>query len=78
MNTGNIVFDEDYAMVLVNEFTDDESASSFIARFISENDLTKKYPGEILYPLVITKENFEIFYETKDLDSYLTFYGKHY
>ncbi len=78
LNTGNLVFDEGHAMVLVNEFDGKATANDFIKLFDSGVDLLSEFKGEKFYPLIITRENFEIFYETKDLDSYLTFYQKNY
>lgn len=78
MTTGNLVLDEKYSMVLVNELPGKGSASSFLDLFTKSNNLEVTYKGEIFYPLVITIENFEILYESKDLKSYLTFFEKYY
>lgn len=78
LKTGNIVLDQNNAMVLVTEFPTRETANTFFRLLQEGMPPQEVYKGEKVYPLVITKENFEILYETKDLESYLTFFEKHY
>ena len=78
LSTGNIVLDETHALVLVNEFANKTEAQSFLNRFKKEEQISSKFAPERFYPMVITNENFQIFYETKDLDSYFTFFDKNY
>lgn len=76
--SGSIVLDEEHAVVLVNEFDDKQSAEAFIALFQSKEQISSTFAPARFYAMVITDENFQIFYETKDLDSYITFFSKHY
>jgi outer membrane protein assembly factor BamD (BamD/ComL family) len=78
LSTGNLIFDEDYAMVLINEFAGKREAKIFYGEISDSLEIPEEINSSELISLVITKENFEIFYETKDLDSYLTFFDKHY
>lgn len=78
LKTGNIVLDENNAMILVSEFPTKRTADTFLRLLNESMSPSEKYKGEKIYPLVITKENFEILYETKDLETYLTFFDKFY
>lgn len=78
LNTGNLVLDEEFAMVLVNEFSGRGSAEGFLSLFQEKIDLDSDFKGQKIYPLIITKDNFDILYETKDLESYLSFFEKNY
>ena len=65
-------------MILIQEFKDKEAAKVFDELVKKENleDQIKK--SGIFYDFIITKDNFDILYNTKELDSYLTFYRKNY
>lgn len=78
LHVGNLVLDKDYSMILIEEFTDRQSAEQFNARIASENPSEKINKTGKFYNFVITKENFDIFYQTKELETYLTFYRKNY
>ena len=78
LGSANLVLDEKYSMVLVNDLPGKGSAISFLKLFQKESGLRDKYKGEIFYELIITKDNFSILYESKDLKSYLTFFDKNY
>ena len=75
--SANLILNEDYAMVLINDI-ESKSKSLEILDFLSVLDLSNKYKGEKIYEFVITTDNFEIFYQTKDLNAYLNFYDRMY
>lgn len=77
LTTGNIILNENFAMVLVNEFPGKGTAEIFYSEFIKSFNF-EPFLGEKIYSLLITVENFEIFYESKDLQTYLTFFDQHY
>jgi tetratricopeptide (TPR) repeat protein len=76
--TGNIILNENFALVLVNDFPGKGTASKFLEMFDNDFSLADKYKGERFYTFVITEDNFDIFYQTKDLTAYLNFYDKNY
>ncbi|MFY0607928.1 MAG: methyltransferase [Cyclobacteriaceae bacterium] len=78
LTTGNLILDEDHALVLVNEFPAKGSASSFLNTLNTELNIKDLHKGEKIYSFVITEDNFDIFYQTRDIDSYLNFFEKHY
>lgn len=75
--SGNLILDNEYAMVLVNDIENKEVAQEFINGFKS-TDIESKFKGEKIYTFIITQDNFEIFYQTKDLNAYLNFYDRMY
>ena len=77
LSAGNLILDEQYAMVLVNDFANRERALSFLSDF-DDLDLPNKHKGEKIYIFVISQDNFNVFYQTKDLNAYLNFYDRMY
>ncbi len=78
LKTGNLVLDEKNAMVMINEFPGKGSAIKFVQKMASELPLSDTYKGETFYYLAISEDNFDVFYQTKDLDAYLNFFEKNY
>ena len=77
LSASTLIFEDDKAMVLVQDFGDKRSALSYY-QSLQEQELLDNYSGPDFSIFVITKENFEIFYETKDLTGYLSFYNNFY
>lgn len=75
LDVGTLVLNETFALVRVEEFPGKGSATAFKEMF--ENAVAVNTEDEF-YLLLITLDNFEIFYETKDLETYLTFFEKNY
>ncbi len=78
LRTGNLVLDENNAMVLINEFPAKGSALKFVEQMSRNLNLSETYKGEKFYFLAISEDNFDIFYQTKELDAYLNFFEKNY
>ena len=74
--TGNMIFDNTYSIAMVTPFNNLEEAQKFRSEI--ESKLIADIEKENWINLIITKENFDIFYRTKDLASYLTFFDKYY
>ncbi len=78
LKIGNLILDEQYSMVLISDFSDKEKAKIF-ADTIAEKKPSESINSILKYhQFIITKKNFNIFYETKELDSYKKFYKKNY
>ncbi|XOV92728.1 MAG: tetratricopeptide repeat protein [Bacteroidota bacterium] len=78
LKTGNLILDDKNAMVMVNEFPGKGSALKFVEKMNTELSLGEEHKGETFYFLAISEDNFDIFYQTKDLDAYLNFFEKNY
>lgn len=78
LSTGNLVLDQENAMVLINDFPGRSTAFKFLELMNQELNLKELYKGEKINSFVITEDNFDIFYRTKDVSAYLNFFETHY
>jgi len=78
LNTGNLILDQKKSMLLVNDFPGKGSAEGFSKMFRENISLSDTFKGEKIELFVITEDNFDIFYKTKDVSAYLNFFEKHY
>jgi len=78
LTLGNLILDARRSMILVNSFPGKAEATAFYQKFNSNNTLFKEYDTVKFYNFVITRENFNVFYQTKDLEAYLTFFNNNY
>jgi tetratricopeptide (TPR) repeat protein len=78
LETSNLVFNEDYALTMVTDLKDKAAATEYFDKlnpWLAQRPSLATYKFDIF---VITKDNFQIFYRTKALDEYLTFYDRNY
>ncbi len=78
LKTGNLILDKTKSMILVNDFPGKATAEGFTDMFLQKVSLADKFKGEKIEVFVITEDNFDIFYKTKDVSAYLNFFEKHY
>ena len=78
LKIGNLLLDEKHSMVLISEFTDKQSAVEFNTMVEAEKPAEKINKTGKFSNFVITKDNFNILYQTRELDTYLKFYRKNY
>lgn len=78
LNTGNLILNDDYSLVLVNEFSDKEDAEAYYQLINGDDSPLTEFSSYKLYNFVITKDNFQILYQTKGLQEYLSFFEKNY
>ncbi|MEQ6118542.1 methyltransferase [Reichenbachiella sp. MALMAid0571] len=78
LSVQSLILDGKNSMILIQEFKDKEAAMTFdqLVKKVNPEDQIKK--SGIFHDFIITKDNFDILYNTKELDSYLTFYRKNY
>jgi len=77
LTTSNLGLDEKTLTMCV-EFPNRETAMAYYYKFLNEVAKSKPFSDYKFYNFVITKDNFQIFYRTKSLDEYLTFFDKNY
>ncbi len=77
LTTSNIGLD-DKTLTMCVEFPDRETVMSYYYKFLNEVAKDRPFSDYKFYNFVITKDNFQIFYRTKALDEYLTFFDKNY
>jgi hypothetical protein len=63
---------------IVIELPNRESALSYFDKFLAQIATAKPLSNYKFYSFVITKDNFQLFYRTKALDEYLTFFDRNY
>lgn len=78
LKTGNLILDQSKSMILVNDFPGKGTAEGFVKLFSEKISLSDIFKGEKIEVFVITEDNFEVFYKTKDISAYLNFFEKHY
>jgi tetratricopeptide (TPR) repeat protein len=77
LTASSLIFEKDRAMVLVQDFTNKNQALSYY-QMLQKEGFLDDYSSEEFSTFVITNENFEIFYQTKDLSGYLSFFNNFY
>ena len=78
LKTGNLILNKGKSMLLVNEFPGKATAKGFSKLFADSISLSDHFKGKKLDIFLITENNFDIFYKTKDVTAYLNFFEKHY
>ncbi|MEP5637498.1 MAG: hypothetical protein ABJL43_18070, partial [Maribacter dokdonensis] len=78
LKTGNLILSEEKSMLLVNIFPGKGTALNFMSSFMESVELKNKFKGQKIDVFVITEDNFDIFYKTKDVSAYITFFEKNY
>ena len=75
---GNLIFSENQLLLLVNKFETKERALDFYKSFQSGNGVLKLIKSKEYEDFIITEDNFEIFYRTKQLEDYMNFFNDQY
>lgn len=78
LKTSNLILNESQAMVMVSGIETKTQAQTYYSSFIREDVLSEKTQNSKLHKFVITKDNFNILYQSKDWEAYLGFFEKHY
>lgn len=78
LNTSNIILNEEKTITIITELPNLEAALSYFDKFLAQIAVAKPFSDHKFYSFVITKDNFQIFYRTKALDEYLTFFDRNY
>ncbi len=77
LTTSSLILDEENAMVLVQFFDDKPRAMEFY-RKIGAQELMEDIPKDEIKSFIISEKNFTIFYQTKDLPGYQSFFNNYY
>ncbi len=78
LNIGNLILNDDYSLVLINEFENQSDAEAYYQSINGDDSPLSEYSSYKLYNFVITKDNFQILYQTKGLQEYLNFFETNY
>lgn len=78
LNVANLVFHDDFVLTMVTDFADRTTALEYFEKFMTQEANNKVFASYKFDIFVIAKSNFDIFYRTKALDEYLTFFDRNY
>lgn len=78
LTTSNLGFADGKVLTMCVEFPNKTTAMRYYDKFLAQLEGTKPFSNYKFYNFVISKDNFQIFYRTKSLDEYLTFFDKNY
>ncbi|MDN5212667.1 tetratricopeptide repeat protein [Fulvivirgaceae bacterium BMA12] len=78
LNFAQLILTGSKSLIVVNQFETRDDALTFFNLFNGENTPLKGLNTLDFSNFVITKDNFDIFYQTKDIDNYLSFFEQHY
>ena len=65
-------------MILINEFSSRQESMAFYGEINGINSPFQSFESLNLNNFVITDDNFQILYQTKDLEGYLTFFEENF
>ncbi|MCW5910284.1 MAG: hypothetical protein KIT62_04380 [Cyclobacteriaceae bacterium] len=78
LTTTNIIFNDEKTITVVSDLSSQAAALSYFDKFLAQVAPGRPFSNYKFYSFVITKDNFQIFYRTKALDEYLTFFDRNY
>lgn len=76
--TSSLILNETYNLVLVNQFPNREDALQYYQAFIKDEGILNGLQQYNFHNFVITKDNFNIYQEAQEPESYKSFFQKHY
>ena len=76
--SANLLLSDDYSMAVINNIEDKDRASDLLTSFNVQMNPSASLKGEKHFVFIITEDNFDILYRTKDIETYQTFFEKNY
>ncbi|HNP17338.1 MAG TPA: methyltransferase [Fulvivirga sp.] len=78
LKTSNLILNDQFAMTLISDFEGKPEALKYYKQFIKADPVVESKRNSKFYKFVITKDNFNIFYQSRDIDAYIKFFDKNY
>lgn len=78
LKTGILDFEEGWRMIVVSELNSKSTAVDFYDKILPQINLPAELRTVKFHNFIITKDNFDILYNSKDLDAYLKFFNESY
>lgn len=78
LHTSNLILDENYSMVMVSGLIDKNAAETYFKTFKEKDIFSSIIQNSKLNKFVISKDNFNILYQSKDWEAYMGFFEKNY
>ena len=73
-----VLLDDTNSIIMVDQFNEEDRALLYHDLFKAQQKINAEYPSLKFDNFVISKTNFNILYQTKELDTYKRFYTSHY
>lgn len=74
----NLILNSDTHITMITQFPGAKSSLLYYEKFTLDPEVAEALPLKEMEVFTITKDNFSIFYQTKELNGYLTFFKDHY
>jgi len=78
LKTSNLILNERYSLIMVSGLKTKEVALNYLDAIEDDSKVETSLPTTKFHKFVISKDNFNIFYKSKDWDAYQLFFEKHY
>lgn len=78
LNASNLILNDNQVMIMVSGLTDKSEAQRYFRKFRSNDPIGEKKLNAKFHKFIITKDNFNIFYQSKDISSYIEFFRRNY
>ena len=78
LKTGILQLDDTNSIIMVDHFNEEDRALLYHDMFKAQQKINAEYPSLKFDSFVISKTNFNVLYQTKELDTYKRFYTSHY
>ncbi len=74
----NLLLSEEYSIIVMKNLTNKNEAQKRSNTLAGQYNLFDQFKGQKHSLFVMTEENFDIFYKTKDIETYKSFFDKYY
>lgn len=78
LKTSNLIFDDRYSLTMVSGLDNMETATAYFRNFATHDIISERRQNSKIYKFVITRDNFNIMYQSKNIEAYLSFFEKNY
>ena len=78
LKTGKLQLNDSTELLLVSEFESKELALFYFDSILAEQVASANLPNVKIHKFVITEDNFNSFYDSRELDAYLIFFESNY
>lgn len=78
LKTGSLIFNDDFSLILVNDLPDKQLSQKYYDYFHANIDFIQSNTSFNFNNFVITKDNFDILYRSKDIEGYIEFFDENY
>ena len=78
LKSGNLLLSDEYYIAVIDDIEGKNSANQILSSFNEQMAPSDVFKGEKHFVFIISEDNFEILYRTKDIETYKAFFEKNY